>query len=153
MWHLDTELHEKLGILGRQISKIEREAAIYTDTDSVYSCIEYAINSIQRDLALTDQEALKFCLDINSYRLHEYFERCFEKYAKYFHTKNRQNFELENISRAGIWVAKKKYVIEVASKGSKLLPKPYLMIKGLEAIQASYPIWARQNLKKFTGSF
>lgn len=148
MWHVDTELHEKLGILGRPISKIEKEAAIYTDTDSVYSCIEYAINSIQNDLQLTDEQALQFCLDINAYRLHGYFERCFEKYAQHFNTKNRQNFELENISRAGIWVAKKKYVLEVASKGTKLLAKPYLMIKGLEAIQSSYPIWARQNLQK-----
>lgn len=34
-WHLDKELHEKLGISQYQINKIEEEAAIYTDTDSV----------------------------------------------------------------------------------------------------------------------
>lgn len=34
-WHLDTELHEKLGIADRKISKIDKEAAVYTDTDSV----------------------------------------------------------------------------------------------------------------------
>lgn len=148
MWHLDKELHERLGIDSAKIHKIDRESAIYTDTDSVYSCIEYAINSIQKDIQLNDEEALQFCLDINKYRLHGYFEKCFEKYAQHFNTKNRQNFELENISRAGIFVAKKKYVLEVASKGTKLLAKRYLMIKGLEAIQASYPIWARKHLQE-----
>jgi len=36
-WHLDKELHEKLGLSEYQINKIEEEAAIYTDTDSVAS--------------------------------------------------------------------------------------------------------------------
>lgn len=146
-WHLDTELHTKLGISGYKINKIENEAAIYTDTDSVYSCIEFAFNSIE-GLTLTDEQALQMVVDINEYRLRGYFEAVFEKYAEYFHTQNRQNFELESISRAGIYVAKKKYVLEVVSKGAHLRKKPDLLIKGLEAIQASYPIWARDNLKK-----
>lgn len=146
MWHKDYELHEKLGLSKYTINKIENDAAIYTDTDSVYSCIEYAINSIE-GLELTEQEALDFVIKINEYRLKEYFVKVFEKYAKHFHTGNRQNFELESISRAGIYVAKKKYVLEVVSKGDRLR-KPDLLIKGLEAIQSSYPIWARDNLKQ-----
>jgi DNA polymerase elongation subunit (family B) len=33
-WHLDSELHQLLGISQYKINKIESEAAIYTDTDS-----------------------------------------------------------------------------------------------------------------------
>lgn len=146
-WHTDTELHEKLGIAGHVVKPIESDAAIYTDTDSVYSCIEYAIKSVE-GIEMDDMKALEICLAINKYRLDDYFKIAFEKYANHFHTKNRLVFELENVSRAGIFVAKKKYVLEVSTKGSKLLPKPVLMIKGLEAIQSSYPIWARENLKK-----
>jgi len=36
-WHLDTELHEQLGISQYTINKVDSEAAIYTDTDSVAS--------------------------------------------------------------------------------------------------------------------
>lgn len=146
-WHTDTELHEKLGIAGHVVKPIESDAAIYTDTDSVYSCIEYAIKSVE-GIEMDDMKALEICLAINKYRLDDYFKIAFEKYANHFHTKNRLVFELENVSRAGIFVAKKKYVLEVSTKDSKLLPKPVLMIKGLEAIQSSYPIWARENLKK-----
>jgi len=146
-WHLDTELHEKLGLVGHVVQPIESDSAIYTDTDSVYSCIEYAIKSVQ-GIEMDDTKALEICLAINKYRLDDYFKAAFEKYANHFHTKNRLVFELENVSRAGILVAKKKYVFEVATKGSKILDKPVLMIKGLEAIQSSYPIWARENLKK-----
>lgn len=148
-WHLDTELHEKLGIADMVINKIEQDAAIYTDTDSVYVCFDYAINSVE-GLTLNNQQALEFCLSINRNRLKQYFDNAFEKYADHFNTTNRQNFELENLSRSGIWVAKKKYLLKVSykdNKHEKLLDKESLIIKGLEAIQASYPIWARQHLQ------
>jgi hypothetical protein len=149
-WHLDTELHEKLGITGRTINPIKQEAAVYTDTDSVYVCFDYAIQSVE-GLSLSNKESLDFCLSINRNRLKEYFEQAFEKYAVHFNTDNRQNFELENLSRSGIWLAKKKYILKVSykdNKHEKLLDKESLIIKGLEAIQASYPIWARNHLQK-----
>ena len=149
-WHLDTELHEKLGISGMKITPIEKEAAVYTDTDSVYVCFDYAIRSIE-GLKLNETESLEFCLAINRNRLKHYFEQAFEKYASHFNTDNRQNFELENLSRAGIWLAKKKYVLKVSYKDNrheKLLDQESLVIKGLEAIQASYPIWARRHLQE-----
>jgi hypothetical protein len=148
-WHLDTELHEKLGISGMKINPIEKEAAIYTDTDSVYLCFDFAVQSVE-GLNLTDTEALEFCLSINRHRLKGYFEQAFEKYAAHFNTDNRQNFELENLSRSGIWLAKKKYILKVSykdNKHEKLLDKESLIIKGLEAIQAAYPIWARNHLQ------
>jgi hypothetical protein len=148
-WHLDTELHEKLGIAGMKINPVEKEAAIYTDTDSVYVCFDYALRSVE-GLSLTDTESLEFCLSINRNRLKGYFEQAFEKYASHFNTDNRQNFELENLSRSGIWLAKKKYILKVSYKDNKnerLLDKESLIIKGLEAIQASYPIWARNHLQ------
>ena len=148
-WHLDTELHEKLGISGKTINQVEKEAAVYTDTDSVYVCFDYAIKSIE-DFKLTETESLEFCLAINRHRLKNYFEQAFEKYAVHFNTDNRQNFELENLSRSGIWLAKKKYILKVSYKDNKherLLDKESLIIKGLEAIQASYPVWARQHLQ------
>jgi len=36
-WHLDTELHEKLGVSQYPIHKVYDEAATYTDTDSCHS--------------------------------------------------------------------------------------------------------------------
>ena len=117
-WHLDTELHEKLGIAGKTITPITKEAAIYTDTDSVYVCFDYAIRSIE-GLTLSNKESLEFCLSINRNRLKDYFEQAFEKYSSHFNTTNSQNFELENLSKSGIWLAKKKYILKVSYKDNK----------------------------------
>ena len=63
-WHLDTELHEILGISQYNISKVKDDAAIYTDTDSIYVQFDSALRSIN-GLSLTDEEYLKMCIKIH----------------------------------------------------------------------------------------
>jgi hypothetical protein len=80
---------------------------------------------------------------------------CFEKYGKVFNTKNRLKFKLENLSETGIWLKKKNYAIRVAYEPNptyELEPqdKRYLIIKGLEPVKGSYPIWARDKLTELT---
>jgi hypothetical protein len=152
MWHVDTELHELLGISNYNISKIDEDAAIYTDTDSVYVQFNSAIQSIQ-GASFTQEEALQLCINIDKHRLSTYFDRCFEKYGKLFNTNNRQKFKLENLSVSGIWLKKKNYAIKVAYEPNEKFEAfsekdRYLIIKGLEPIKSSYPLWARDNLYK-----
>lgn len=153
-WHLDKELHEMLGLSDCIISKIQEEAAIYTDTDSIYVQFDSAINSISGK-ELSHEEALNICIAIDRHRLSKYFDQCFDKYGKHFNTVNRLKFKLENLSEYGTWLKKKNYVIRVAYEPNPnytLLPKEkrYLIIKGLEPVKSSYPDWARKNLIKLT---
>jgi DNA polymerase elongation subunit (family B) len=153
-WHLDTELHEILGISQYKINRITEEAAIYTDTDSIYVQFDSAISSIE-GAEFTREAALKICVAIDNHRLSKYFDQCFEKYGKLFNTKNRLKFKLENLSEYGIWLKKKNYAIKVAydpNPAMELTPKEkrYLVIKGLEPVKGSYPDWARKKLVELT---
>ena len=153
-WHLDTELHQLLGIDKYTIKKVEDEAAIYTDTDSIYVQFDSALESII-GADFTKDEALNICINIDRYRLSGYFDNCFEKYGKLFNTKNRLKFKLENLSETGLWLKKKNYAIRVAYEPNpnyELEPqdKRYLIIKGLEPVKGSYPIWARTKLIELT---
>ena len=153
-WHLDTELHKLLGIDQYTINKIEAESAIYTDTDSIYVQFDSALDSII-GADFSKDEALNICISIDRYRLSSYFDMCFEKYGKVFNTKNRLKFKLENLSETGIWLKKKNYAIRVAYEPNptyELEPqeKRYLIIKGLEPVKGSYPIWARDKLTELT---
>ena len=64
-WHLDTELHEKLGISQYEIEPISKDIiiAIYTDTDSTYVNYGPAIDSI-KGLDLSIEEGIKLCIKI-----------------------------------------------------------------------------------------
>ena len=153
-WHLDKELHSLLGLEQYSIQKIEDEAAIYTDTDSIYVQFDSAIDSIL-GANFTKEEVLNICINIDRHRLSSYFDQCFEKYGKIFNTKNRLKFKLENLSEHGIWLKKKNYAIKVAYEPNPTYStfdpeKRYLIIKGLEPVKGSYPIWAREKLVELT---
>ena len=154
-WHEDTELHEKLGYADRTISKIDPDEiiAIYTDTDSTYVNFEPALKSID-GLDLTEDEFMRLCIEIDKHRIKEFYDTAFEKWSERFNTVNRQTFKLESISTNAVWIKKKNYVLKVAyepNPNEELYPmdERYLLIKGLEPIKASYPIWAREHQTAF----
>ena len=154
-WHLDTELHDHLGVSKYQINQISESTiiAVYTDTDSTYVNFEPALNSIE-GLDLSDDEYLKLCIEIDNFRVKEFYDTAFNLWSERFNTENRQTFKLELISTNAVWIKKKNYVLKVAYEPN---PKQelyeetdrYHLIKGLEPIKSSYPIWARNHQLKF----
>lgn len=154
-WHEDTELHKKLDILDKTIIPIPKDEiiAVYTDTDSTYVNFGPALRSIQ-GLDLTEDEYVKLLIKIDDYRISTFYDKAFTKWSEKFNTTNRQTFKLENISTEGIWIKKKNYSLRVVYEPNPtqaLFPikDRYLLIKGLEPIKSSYPIWARNHQKKF----
>lgn len=152
-WHVDTELHKKLGIENYEIVPITQDVVIYCDTDSNFVTFQPAILSIKNMPEMSDDESLQFCLKIDEFGIKPYLAKAFEKYAAKYNTNNRQDFELENASQDGIWLAKKNYIINVSyvdNEKRELSPadKRYQVIKGLEYVKGSYPKWARENLLK-----
>ena len=146
-WHLDTELHEKLGLAGHQIDQVTREVSIYADTDSTYVNFLPIALSIH-GVKYTTDEAITLVKNIIDFRLAKFLDDAFIKYAEAFNTKNQMEFKLENISFSGIWVAKKNYVLKVAFEDGFLLHEPKLMAKGLDLAKPSFPLWARNKQKE-----
>lgn len=158
-WHLDTELHEKLGFADRKINEISKDEiiAIYTDTDSTYVNFEPALKSIE-GLDLTEDEFMRICIEIDKHRIKQFYDTAFDKWSERFNTVNRQTFKLELIATNAVWIKKKNYVLKVAYEPNpteELYPEDerYLLIKGLEPIKASYPIWARDHQTEFIKFF
>jgi DNA polymerase elongation subunit (family B) len=141
-WHLDHKLHEKLGI--RNVQKVDFPIVVYVDTDSNYVCFEEIIKKCEFDGTPKD-----FILKIYKDFLREYLKKCFEIYSKKTNTVNIQDFELENICDSGIWLAKKKYVINPIWKdpGIDVESLSNITAKGVEIVQSSSSIYVRATLK------
>jgi len=151
-WHLDVELHKKLNLLGTP-SKIERLVQRYGDTDSVYLSMEDVVADLKMRNLLPEKyknDIPLLCYDIVELGLNDYINRAFDTYAKKFNTKNIQKFELENILYNVIFLAKKKYVGDLAWKeGSGFVePNKKLKITGIEIIQSSTPKFCRTHLQE-----
>ena len=141
IWHLDEELHEKIG--ARNVKPITAEMVIYIDTDSNYVDFGNVINSCEFDC-----EPLDFILKVNEHRLAEYLKKCFDIYAKKWNTESCQDFELETISRNGIFLGKKKYIVNLAyeAPGKHYEDLSHIKSTGVEIIQGGTPSFAREKL-------
>lgn len=171
-WHLDTELHEYLGIDTANISKIDdswihRESkttytgvvnqidieegiyqrkcpvSTYIDTDSVFVGFEEVMRSI-KNFNLNKQE---FVNKVCKYRLEKLFKNKLKKYAKKYNVDNLQDFELENINESIIFLTKKKYIKHtIWEDGAQYDRLTNITPKGVNLIQRGTPKFAREKV-------
>jgi len=143
-WHKDYDLHKKLG-LTRVMPLTEKSIIVYNDTDSSYMTYKPVIDSCD-----WKGRPLDLILQIQKLKLDKYFEVKFEEYAKSFNTKNLQVFELEKISRNAMFMAKKKYVLDLAWKdpGIEFDELEKLSFTGVEIIQGASSSFTKKKLKE-----
>jgi len=88
-------------------------------------------------------------LTINEIRLSGYLKKVFDKYAESYNTDNYLDFELETISKSGIWVKKKKYTQDIVWADGKFYDSgTYTKTTGLEIIRLTTPPFCRPELSK-----
>lgn len=142
VWPKDKELHEKLGIT-TEVREIKEPVTIYGDTDSNYVCWDEVILSCD-----WKEDPKDLILSINKFRLADFLKGAFDRFSEKLNTVNYQDFELENISESGIWLAKKKYLLNVVwQDGINIDPLSQITFKGVELAQSSTPAFAREKLK------
>jgi len=142
MWHLDTELHEKMGVTN--VRPLNLDFVVYGDTDSNYINLGAVMDSCTFDF-----EPFEFVKRLNEFRLKEYIKKCYEIYSKKWKTDNYQDFELESLSYNGVFLGKKKYVLDIAwqDPNKDLFPKlSKIKSTGIELAQGGTAPFAREKL-------
>jgi hypothetical protein len=139
-WHLDTELHEKLGLT--QVKRVTNPLVVYGDTDSNYVTFQEVVDSCDYQ-----GDAKDLIIKINQYRLNDYLKKCFDIYSKKWNTENYQDFELETLAINAIFLGKKKYVANlVYDSGLHMEPLSTLKTTGVEMIKGGTPPFVREKL-------
>lgn len=145
-WHRDKELHDILGIT--RAEKVTQEVSIYGDTDSCYITFQEVVKGC--DWPGDPRDLLK---GIYKHRIKSYIEKSYKTYAEQTGTENIQDLEMETISYSVILLKKKKYCMDIAWKdgqGDGINYQPLEKIKavGVEIVQSSTPLFARNKLKE-----
>lgn len=146
-WPKDTNVHEYFNIEIK--SKLVRPSVVYIDTDSCYVQFEEMYESIEwlGEKLPIDQ----FIMQLYNFRIKDYITKCMQKYAEATNTENFLFFELETIAYSGIWLAKKKYLQNIAWEDKLETDDRYPSLKkiktiGFDTIQSSTPALARKHL-------
>lgn len=151
-WHLDTELHDKLGITekGLKVKQIPdtESVSVYGDTDSIFVSFHPAMKSIENFKSL-GMEPLDFIHKCDEYRTAQFFKDELDKHAKTYGVDNVEDFELEKISESIINIAKKKYIQHIVwEDGIDYERLSYFQPKGVELVRSSTPLFAREKIPK-----
>jgi DNA polymerase elongation subunit (family B) len=148
-WQKDTVVHKHFNINVK--NKLVQPSVVYIDTDSCYVQFEEMYESIEwlGEKLPIDQ----FIMELYNFRLNDYIVKAMEKYAQVMNTDNFLVFELETIAYTGIWLAKKKYLQNIAWEDKLERNDRYPRLKkiktiGFDTIQSSTPTLARKHLNE-----
>lgn len=153
VWLKDKELHDKLNV--EVVKENEGEIIVYGDTDSMYYQFGTLMKTVKElpDRYKDEVHGItNFVLDIYNYRLKGYYENLFKSYAKKYNVVNLLDFEMEKVVRKGVFLTKKKYVLDMAwdnkAKGTYYGILEYFDGVGGDLVTRKIPKYFRSRLKE-----
>jgi DNA polymerase elongation subunit (family B) len=120
---------------------------VASDTDSIYVTLDKLVEQVCK--GKTDQQVCDFLNKVVDNKLEPYIEKCFNELSDYTNAfKNCMVMKREVIANKGIWVAKKRYMLNVLDEEGVRLNEPKLKIMGIEAVKSSTPQVCRGRIKE-----
>ncbi len=121
------------------------------DTDSMYITLDKLVSTVftQRGKPATDEDISRFIDKVCMDKLEPYIDHCYEELATYVNAfDQKMKMKREAIANKGIWVAKKRYILNVFNNEGVEYAEPKLKMQGIEAVRSSTPSYIRTVIKK-----
>ena len=122
---------------------------IASDTDSIYLNLGPLVNKMFSDMDTSRDKIVTFLDKVSKTKLEPYILSSYQELADYVNAyEQRMQMKRENIADRGIWLAKKRYFLNVWDSEGVRYNKPKLKMMGIEAIKSSTPKFCRQRIKE-----
>jgi DNA polymerase elongation subunit (family B) len=119
---------------------------IAIDTDSIYLSLENLVEKVCAGKS-TD-EKIKFMDKICDTVIQPVIDDGYQELAKYMNAyAQKMQMKREVLADKGIWVAKKRYVLNVHNSEGVQYAEPKIKVMGLEMVKSSTPAVVREKLK------
>lgn len=118
------------------------------DTDSIYVTLNEYVERFLKPKVGNDPEKLVKALDmVIEKRIKPHLEAGFQELHEYMNGReNTLSADREVIAKSGVFVAKKRYFLDVWDDEGKYVPGGKLKITGMESVKGGTPKWARKEL-------
>ena len=137
-------IEDKMNKYMNKLLKTNKDYIIASDTDSIYLNLERIVNKIPDNVSKID----KIDSFLHKY-IEPYIEKSYEELADITSAYSQSmKMKREVIANCGIWVAKKRYILNVLDSEGVRYKEPYLKVTGLESVRAVISAWFRDNMKK-----
>ena len=142
---IENKMNEYLNDVMKTQGKTDYVVA--SDTDSIYVVLDKLVEKTCQ--GKTDDQIVNFLGKVCDNKLEPYIEKCFDDLSRYTNAyKNAMVMKREVISNKAIWVAKKRYMMNVLDEEGVRLAKPKMKIMGIEAVKSSTPQVCRGKIKE-----
>ena len=128
-------------------TKDQVDYIVASDTDSIYVRFDKLVEKTCQ--GKTTEQITDFLNKVCEQKLEPYIAKCFDELADYSNAfKNAMVMKREVIANKGIWVAKKRYMLNVLDEEGVRLAEPKLKLMGIEAVKSSTPQVCRGKIKE-----
>src|SRR6056300_877386 len=128
-------------------TKGEIDYIVASDTDSIYVTFDKLVQNTCQ--GKTNDQIADFLGKVCDKKVEPFIEECFSELADYSNAfKNAMVMKREVIANKGIWVAKKRYMLNVLDEEGIRLADPKLKLMGIEAVKSSTPQVCRGKIKE-----
>ena len=117
----------------------KKDYCIYTDTDSTFFSSLPIIESRYPNYDITDEGWMAEKTIEVADEVQAFINKSYDIYAKRFHNVTAHRFDIkqENVAKAGLWIAKKRYAQWIINVEGHTVSK--LDVKGLDVVRSSFP--------------
>ena len=133
--------------LNNLLNTDDEDYVIASDTDSVYICFDNLVNKVFKDPSI--DKVVNFLDTVAKEKVEPYIDECYEELKQYMNAfSQKMQMKREVIADKGIWVAKKRYILNAWDIEGVRYSEPQLKIMGIEAVKSSTPYPCRQKIKE-----
>lgn len=127
----------------------DKDYIIYIDTDSIYVNFADLIQEVYGTTDIDRKQGEEFLDKVCSTKIEQVIEQGYEELrSKMTGYRNAMVMKREKISDRAIFVAKKRYILNVLNSEGVHYEKPKISVTGLESVRSSTPEICREKMKQ-----
>ena len=121
---------------------------IASDTDSVYITFDKLVTNVFVS-DTDDNKVVEFLDRVAKEKIEPFIDKSYQDLAEYVNAyEQKMQMKREVIADKGIWVAKKRYILNAHDVEGVRYKEPKLKIMGVEAVKSSTPAACREKIKE-----
>ena len=133
--------------LNKEVGTKDSSYSFYSDTDSTYITLGALVEKNLKDKSKAEVVDVldKYCAT----QIEPTINKACESFSEYLNTyQSKIKFKREIIADRGIWIAKKRYAVNVYNSEGVSYDPPKLKVLGMEIVRSSTPAPVRKALKE-----
>lgn len=135
--------------LNKLLGSSVKDYIVYVDTDSIYVNLAPLVKKVYGTLDISREEGEKFLDEVCQKKIEGVIENGYKELAEEMGAyRNAMAMKREKITDKSVFVAKKRYIMNVLNSEGVHYEEPKISVTGIESVRSSTPEVCRETMKK-----